>query len=175
MSASVIARSDAPPVFQLSKQVFDFVSGFVRGLAVFDCFFSIFLWRNTGCDLLLCKHIADFVAVVSTIPNKGFDLGQVFQQNIGAFEVATLTFRQVQADRSPEVVTQGVQFGIQTAFCAPDQPWLAAPFFRLEAVRWAFRCVASIIRTFPASSCGLASSSKMRSNKPFTDHRLNRL
>lgn len=71
------------------------MSGFVRGLAVFDCFFSIFLWWNTRCDLLLRKHLADFVAVVSTIPNKGFDLGQVFQQNIGAFEVATLAFRQV--------------------------------------------------------------------------------
>ena len=52
MSASVIARSDAPPVFQLGKQVFDFVSGLVRGLSVFDCFFSIILRRNTGCNIL---------------------------------------------------------------------------------------------------------------------------
>ena len=135
MSASVIARSDAPPVFQLGKQVFDFVSGLVRSLAVFDCFFSIFLWRNTGCDLLLRKHLADFVAVVSTIPNQGFGLGQVFEQNICTFEVTALAFRQVQAHRSPKVVTQGVQLCIQTTFCTSNQPWLVAPFFRLEAVR----------------------------------------
>ena len=95
MSASLIACSDAPSVFQLGKQVFDFVSGFVRGVAVFDCFFSVFLWRNTGCDLLLRKHLADFVAVVSAIPNQCFGLGQIFEQNICAFEVTALAFRQV--------------------------------------------------------------------------------
>ena len=95
MSAAVIARSDAPPVFQLGKQVFDFVSGLVRGLAVFDCFFSIFLWWNTGCDLLLCKHPADFVAVVSTITDQGFGFRQVLEQDIRALEVTALPFRQM--------------------------------------------------------------------------------
>ena len=41
MSAAVV-ECNTTPVFELGKQVFDFVSGFVRGLAVFDCFFSIF-------------------------------------------------------------------------------------------------------------------------------------
>ena len=52
---------------------------------------------------------------------------------------------------------------------------LIAPFLRLEGAWWAFRWVASIIRTLPSSPCGLANSSMMRLNTPFSDHRLNRL
>ena len=36
-----------------------------------------------------------------------------------------------------------MQFRIQATFGPPDQLWLVAPFFRLEAVRWAYRWVAS--------------------------------
>ena len=74
MSALVIARSDAPPVLELCKQVFHLVTGFVRGLAVFNCFFSVFLWRNTGFNLLLFQHLADFVTIVSAIPNQELSL-----------------------------------------------------------------------------------------------------
>ena len=95
MSASVIACGDAPPVFQLGKKVFHLVPGFVRCLAVFDCFFSIFLWRNTGCNLLLRKHLADFVTVVSAISNQGFGFRQILEKDISPLEVAALAFRQV--------------------------------------------------------------------------------
>ena len=41
--------------------------GFVSGLAVIDCFFTVFLRRDAQRDLLFSEQIADFVAVISTI------------------------------------------------------------------------------------------------------------
>lgn len=67
MSASVITCCDASPVLELCKEVFHPVPGFVSGLAVFDCFFTVFLRWDAGRDLLFSEQIADFVAVISTI------------------------------------------------------------------------------------------------------------
>ena len=105
MGASIVARCNSSPVFEPGKQVFHPVPGFVCGLAVFNCFFSVFLWRNTGFNLLLCQHFADFVAVVSAIPDQGLRLGQIPEKNVSALEVAPLAFRQLKSHRSPRVVT----------------------------------------------------------------------
>ena len=74
MGTPVIVRGNSSPVLELCKQVFYLVTGFVRNLAVFYCFFSVFLWRNTGFNLLLFQHLADFVAIVSAIPNQELSL-----------------------------------------------------------------------------------------------------
>ena len=71
------------------------MSGFVCGLVVFDCFVAIFLSRNTACDLLFCSHLANFVAIESAISDQSFGLGQVFEQNICAFEATKFAFRQI--------------------------------------------------------------------------------
>ena len=71
------------------------MSGFVRGLAVFDCFFSIFIWRNIGCDFLLCEYLANFVADISPFPNQGSGFGQILEKDISSLEVAALAFRQM--------------------------------------------------------------------------------
>ena len=67
MCASVITCFDASPVLELCKEVFQPVPGFVSGLAVIDCFFTVFLRRDAQRDLLFSEQIADFVAVISTI------------------------------------------------------------------------------------------------------------
>jgi hypothetical protein len=59
--------------------------------------------------------------------------------------VTDLTGSEVEQDRLASLVTDGVQLGVQAALC-PSQTTGKAPFCaKLAAVRWAFRCVASIM------------------------------
>jgi hypothetical protein len=115
------------------------MSSFVYGLAVIDCFFAVFLWRDAWFDFLVGQQGSDFVAVIAAITNQGFCLGQVLEQDIRTLEVAALSFGQVKPDGPPEVITQGMQLCVQPPLGPPNQSWLVAPFLRLEAVRWAFR------------------------------------
>ena len=75
MRASITVRGHAGPLFQRGKRDLDGVSGFVPALAAFDCFFSTFPWRNTGCDLWFRSYRADQFAVASAISDQGFGLG----------------------------------------------------------------------------------------------------
>lgn len=138
-------------------------------------FFAIFLRRYGGRDTPFGKGFADFVAVISLVTNQRFGFGQVFQQYLGPFEVTALSFGEMHANGASMTIADRMQFGVQPTFGAANQPWLTAPFLRLEAVRWAFRCVASIIRISLVWVSEPDSSSKMRSNTPIFDHRTKRL
>ena len=139
MGTSVITGCDASPVFELGKQIFDFVAGFVEHLAIFNWPFAVFLRRDTGCDVLLGQQIADFVTIIAFVAQEGFGPWQVFQEYICALEVTALPFRDVKPDRSTQLVAQGMQFGVHSALGTAYQPWFIAPFLRLLAVRCAFR------------------------------------
>ena len=95
MGASVVAGCNTTPVFELGKQVFHLVPGFVRHLTIIDCFLSVFLRRYARRDLLFGKHGSDFIAVITSIPDQGFGFRQVLEQDIRALEVTALAFRQV--------------------------------------------------------------------------------
>lgn len=72
-------------------------------------------------------------------------------------------------------VADGVQLRIHAAFGSANQT-PTPPFLtpRLDAVRWAFRCVASII-TVVSSPCSAASPAMMRAKTPLSLHRFQRL
>jgi hypothetical protein len=46
VGAAVIAHGNAPPVFELSKHVFDFMALPVEGLVVGDLYLAIVFWRD---------------------------------------------------------------------------------------------------------------------------------
>ena len=73
--------------------------------------------------------------------------GRSPQQHFSASEITALTFVQVKSCRMPLAIAQHMEFAIHPSLDAANQPWIWSPFLRLEAVRCALRCVASIINT----------------------------
>ena len=59
--------------------------------------------------------------------------------------VTGLSCRQTHHERTSVFVDNGMEFGVQLAFRTPDMAGNIPFSSRLEAVRWALRCVASII------------------------------
>ena len=92
MGASVVTGCEAPPVFELCKQIFHPTPGFLCCDTIIDCFLAVFLWRNAWRHVLRVRHAADFGAVVTLIPDNSFDLSQIPEQNIRPLEVAAFPF-----------------------------------------------------------------------------------
>jgi hypothetical protein len=67
VGASVISGSDAPPGFQLCKQIFDLVPFLVERRTLFDGNFAVSTWWDAGRDALICQHGADFVTVITLV------------------------------------------------------------------------------------------------------------
>lgn len=174
MRASVVACCDASPILELCEHIFHLVALLVGLCTVRDLLLAVFLGWDAGGHALLRQQFSDLVAVVASIRDQGCRTGQVGQKHIRALEIAALAGCQVQPDRATFAIAHGVQLRIHTALGAPDQAW--PPLFaKLEAVRWAFKWVASIINTSWAGADGLASSSKIRAKIPFSDQRTKRL
>ncbi len=108
MCSPVIPSCNAPPVFELGEQVFDFVPGLVERLAVFGWILAVSLWRDARSNSLIRKCVADIVAVITFVANQRFRLWQVLQQHLRPFEIAALAFGEIEPNRTPLFVTQGV-------------------------------------------------------------------
>ena len=102
--------------------------------------------RDAGYNPHIHEGFAEPIRVVTPICQQSLRLRQAPDQSSRAGVIARLTAAQEHADGTAERIRDSVQFGVQAAFRASDEP-PAPPFFspRLEAVRWALRCVASII------------------------------
>lgn len=129
MSASVVSGRYAPPVLQVSEEIFHPVPDPIGCFAELDCFYAIFLRWDTWRDLLFGQQITDFVAVISSIADQGFNLGNAFEQHIRTFEVTALPFVQMEPDGPPDIVARGTQLGVQATLSSPDQPRSVAPRF----------------------------------------------
>jgi hypothetical protein len=118
-------------------------------------------WRHAGSVAPVCQQ--------------GTRLGELRQQRPRPDVVRGLSCRKKHLDRTALRVGQDVQFRVQPALGPTDQP-SAPPFFtaRLEAVRCAFRWVASIITISVSCACE-ASSVMMVANTPMRLHRFQRL
>jgi hypothetical protein len=174
MGAAVIACGDASPVLELGEHVLDLVALAVERFVIFQRLLAVFGGRDTGDGATLCQAIAEPVAVVAAISDQRAGLWQVGQKRSGALVVADLPGGEVQQDRPSGLIADGVQLGVQTAFCSSQTAGKAPFCARLAAVRWAFRCVASIMIR-PGFLPSVASATKMRSNTPSRLHRTKRL
>ena len=109
MGAAVIACSDAPPVLQFSKAVFNHVSLFVERFIVFVLYFTIFLWRNAWLDPFVFQGIAEPVRIITAISQQICGLGQLVDERTRAFVIAGLSCGQLQQNRTPMPIGDGVQ------------------------------------------------------------------
>jgi hypothetical protein len=161
--ASVVACGDTPPVFEFGKHVLDLVALTVERFVIIERLLAVLCRRDTWDGTALNQAIAKPVAVITAVGNQRGGLGQAGQQYLRPFMIAHLTGGEVEQDRSANLVADGVQLGVQAAFC-PSQTAGKAPFCaRLAAVRWAFKCVASIM-TRSGFRPPVANAVKIRSN-----------
>ena len=136
MCAVVISCCYAPPVFQSSKHVFDFMPLFIRGFAVSGWEILTFSRRNAGRYSFGFERGAEFVAVLSFITKQ---MGSAFRQSrIDQFcsnMIAHIPLAQAHDYRSTFSITNRMLFGVQTAFCTPNTAGNIPFFSRLQAVR----------------------------------------
>jgi hypothetical protein len=93
------------------------------------------------------------------------------EHQAGALVVAHLAFRREQDDRPSVTGADCIELRVQPALGSPNTTGNIPLFSRLAAVRWAFRCVASImVRSGFGPSP--ANPAKMRSNTPIRLQRM---
>ena len=117
------------------------------------------------------QDLAKPVRIVAAIRQWVLRRWQSVQQQLCAGVIRHMPGRQQQADRVPRRLRHGVQLGVASAPGQANQPVCLPPFLslRLAAVRWAFRCVASIV-SIPASSPCPASSNRLHNARCNADN-----
>ncbi len=80
MGASVIARGDAPPVFELGEHILDFMALAVKGFVIIECLLAVFGWRDARYCALIGQCFAEPIAVVTPIAQQSGCLWEPGQQ-----------------------------------------------------------------------------------------------
>ncbi len=145
MSASIISRSDASPILDSAEHVFDVVTLLVERFVVVGRMLSLFAWRDAWSNTPVFQGIAEPVGIVTAIGKQFPGFGQAIEQVAGTRVVTGLTFREKKQQGPPQAVGDSMELGVQAALCSSDTAGKSPFFNRLAAVRWALRCVASII------------------------------
>ena len=145
MRAAVVTRCDAPPVLEFGEQVLDLVAFLVECLVIWIWHLSASARGDAGLYPLCLQCFPEDLAVISAISNQRLGWRQDIKHEPSALMIAHLTFGKQHDDRAPLTIADGVQFGVQPAFGSPDTTGNIPFFSRLDAVRCAFRCVASIM------------------------------
>jgi hypothetical protein len=68
--ASIIARCDAPPVFEPAKHDFYFVPLLVEGFAKISGRAAALTWRDAGLDALGVQGLTKFIAVIAFVADQ---------------------------------------------------------------------------------------------------------
>ena len=139
MGASVIAHSDSPPVFEPAKHNFNLMPLFIQVFIVRNRLFSVLFGRDAGRNALGKQGGTKPVSVITTIRQKLPGIREGIYKLGGSFVVTDLAFCE-RHDQGPAVtITNGMEFRVQTAFCAPDAAGKSPFLSKLAAVRWALR------------------------------------
>ncbi len=147
MGTSIISRGDAPPVFEPSKHVFDLMTLFIEGFAVSCGRFPVCSRRDARRYPFGFQGIAIVITVIPFVADQCLrTFGHRRIKYLSSDMIGGLPFCQAHNEGPPQAVNNGVKLGIQSAFRAPDTAGYIPFLSRLEAVRCALRCVASIIK-----------------------------
>ena len=117
---------------------------FIQDFIIVNFALPVLLGRDAGRNPLFQQAIPEPIRVITSICQKMLGRREIIQKLSGALVVRHLTRRQVHKHRFARTITNRVQFRVQPTFCAPDIAGNIPFFKRLQAVRCAFRCVASI-------------------------------
>jgi hypothetical protein len=144
-------------------------------LVVLDGRHARFASRDAGLGAFIYKGFAELIDIIPSIGEKPVGFWQIVHQGRSASIITDLPSGYEQADRTADGVCYSMQFGVHAAFSQPDQA-STPPFFdrRLEAVRCALRCVASIEMVVLSGACS-ANPIMIRANTPISLQRFQRL
>ena len=159
------------PILQPPEHILDPVPSLVAALVVFGGFVAGAPAGDAGLDAPVLQGFTKPVSVVALVGQQPSSAGQTAQQGQSAGVVAHLAGCQEEPDRPSFGIGHGVQLGVQSAFGAPDKA-TAPPFFarRLEAVRCAFRKVASIMIVLGRSASAARPAEAARPSWPAERH-----
>ena len=168
----VVARGDAPPVFNPAEVVFNFVASPVKALGAVRLLRGIAAARDDWQSAFIFDLLPDPLAVVGLVSRNGeWRLGSIehVADDLAVMDLAT---RHSKVQRPTLAIDDGVDFRGATATADADRLILLPPLAPLAA-RWAFTMVLSI-RYRPSRDLD-ASVSKIRFQIPRRDQRLKRL
>ena len=174
VGATVVSGRDPSPVLEPAEHALDAIALFVSLLIVFDWFISAGPAGNAGFDAETCQGFTEPIAVIALVGDEHVGVRQARQHGRGTAIVADLAFGKQQDQRFAVGVANRMQLGVQAALCPPDTTGNTPFLNKLAAVRWAFRCVASIM-TAPVASLMAASVAKIRLKTPALLQRMKRL
>jgi hypothetical protein len=120
VGTSVVSGCDAAAVLEFSEHVFDFVALPVEGFVIVEGLLSVFPAWDAGRDAPFGQLVAEPRAVIASICDQRGRLWQGWQQSAGPFVVADLAGGEMEQNRLSGLVANGVQFGVQAAFCTPQ-------------------------------------------------------
>ena len=116
----IVARCDAPELFQLGEEVFNQVARFIEFFVVFSLFDAIGFWRDDDVDARFFQEINH-----SFIRIKGFVREQRLyffknagQTNIRSIQIVRLAGREMKARGIAERIATRMDLGRQTALAA---------------------------------------------------------
>ncbi len=134
-SCFVIARCDPSKVFDLIEEPFDEVARFVEEFVEADWAFAIGLGRDVRPCPSFGHRLAQRVRVVPLVGEKHRALWEFGDQLGRVGDVARLTGRQFELDRSPLLVDEGMDFGREASSGTPKTS-IAIPLFAAAPCWW---------------------------------------
>lgn len=99
----------------------------VESFIIVECLLAVFGWRDARDGALIGEGVAKPVAIVAAVGEECSGLGQTGEQHPRAFVVAHLSGREMQQNGLASLIADGMQFGVQAAFCS-SQTAGKAPF-----------------------------------------------
>lgn len=131
LGAFVVAGGDASELLEFCEEVLDQVSGFVHFRIIGALFFPVFLWRYDALDACLFQQIENpLLRVIGLVGQKRPNVFEkIGQQDIGPFQIMSLSRRQMKAGRVAQSIARSVYFRRQPAFAAPDALFRFVPPF----------------------------------------------
>ena len=162
----LVARGDAPEVFDLEEEPFDEIAFAVEREVARD------LWRGfSGWDhrdgVLFGDGIAERLGIVALIA-EDVSGRQIGDQGFGLGDVVDLSWRKNEAEWIAQGIDDGVDFGGQSAARASDRASFRPPF--LPAACWCARTMVESIMMYSKSGSS-AIAANNRSHTPALDHR----
>jgi len=171
----IVAGRNAAPVLQPSEHDLDTATAPVAAFVVSDGLEPRPPTWDAWLDALGLRGIPEPVGVVTAVAEQPSRLGQIVEQCGHTGVVADLSGGHEEAERTAVCVGQAMELRVHATFGAtnqaPEIPFLTR---RLDAVRCAFRYVASVMTVFGSASAA-AKPSIMRRNTPISPHRFQRL
>jgi hypothetical protein len=150
-SGLVVAGGHSAKELELSEEVFNQVTSFVKLLVVIPLHLAVGLGRDK--DNLarpLPGNHNPLIGIEAFIREQAVGF-QLWQQHIGSFQVAGLAAGEMKASGVAEGIDGSVNLGAQSAFTAPDG-LVCAPFFSAPALCWWARTMVESIIAYSLSA-----------------------